>query len=679
VENSAIKLISIVPALVDTDGSEKISSVKISGLPKGSFLSDDQGHSATATDTGTVDVTGWHLTAVSLTPPAYYSTTNLALTITATSKENMLATGTADAEASTSQVINVTVHPGSYGAITGLAGTDTVVGGATNEIIVGDVGTVKYISGQSFNLAFILDSSTSMGSSATAAANQVLAVLKNLINTHATGTVNVLVVDFDTQVKKTVTINLDDSSAYKNLEDWAASVTSETGNNATGTNYEDAFKTAANFFTSSTATSNTGAINLTYFLTDGEPTFYQTTTGKNANPVVVDYQSNTAPDVTMDALLTANNYQLGQSLAVNIGGVARTIVDSNGQVHLFTQTGTTSYSDTILGMVRAQGDGTYEVSSLSGNGTLNSNNLTATAPDSKSAFAILSALSNVEAIGINSNVSNLNVYDSNGQALTNISADNLGAAIKNFSENIAAGNDNLVGNEGNDILFGDVFAYTSGGVTSEGYSALQAFVASKTNVSIATNVSAESVHQYIAGHSADFDVSRETDGRDTLLGGDGDDILFGQGGKDSLDGGAGNDLLYGGTGDDTLIGGQGNDTLIGGAGNDTFVWKAGDTGTDVIKDFTLPASAGSSTHDTIDLRDLLQGEKGSTIDSFLKIGTATDGSSQLLVSSTGSLNNTGSNADLTIKLEGVQFSSSTTINSLIAGGDPTIKIDNPTG
>nr|WP_307833093.1 type I secretion C-terminal target domain-containing protein [Pseudomonas sp. TH10] len=105
-------------------------------------------------------------------------------------------------------------------------------------------------------------------------------------------------------------------------------------------------------------------------------------------------------------------------------------------------------------------------------------------------------------------------------------------------------------------------------------------------------------------------------------------------------------------------------------GGDTFVWKAGDTGTDVIKDFK--ASEG----DRIDLRDLLQGETGSTIDNFLKI-TTVDGTSSLQVSSTGKFNSGDAAAatpDVTIKLEGNNWSSAN-IHNLIAGSDPTIKVD----
>ncbi|MNP86301.1 hypothetical protein D3C76_1864510 [compost metagenome] len=54
-----------------------------------------------------------------------------------------------------------------------------------------------------------------------------------------------------------------------------------------------------------------------------------------------------------------------------------------------------------------------------------------------------------------------------------------------------------------------------------------------------------------------------------------------------------------------------------------------------------------------------------------------DGSTTLQISSEGKLNTTGglANADVTIKLEGVNWSNDT-IKSLITGSDPLIRIDN---
>ncbi|WP_310193844.1 immunoglobulin-like domain-containing protein [Pseudomonas hunanensis] len=141
-------------------------------------------------------------------------------------------------------------------------------------------------------------------------------------------------------------------------------------------------------------------------------------------------------------------------------------------------------------------------------------------------------------------------------------------------------------------------------------------------------------------------------------------------GNDTLLGSAGNDIIFGGAGNDYLTGGKGNDTLTGGSGADTFIWKAGHTGNDVITDFK--ASEG----DRIDLSDLLQNEKGSTIDNYLKMITV-QGETVLQISSDGKLNvQDGANhVDTTITLQGNNWSSST-INSLISGADPLIKIDN---
>ncbi|MFZ3205754.1 MAG: Ig-like domain-containing protein, partial [Pseudomonas sp.] len=154
--------------------------------------------------------------------------------------------------------------------------------------------------------------------------------------------------------------------------------------------------------------------------------------------------------------------------------------------------------------------------------------------------------------------------------------------------------------------------------------------------------------------------------------------IIGGSASSTLTGGEGNDYIDGGAGNDILIGGEGDDILFGGAGADTFVWQAGDTGNDVIKDFNIGEG------DRIDLRDLLQGEEAENapdITQYLRVDTAT---STLQISTTGGLDATGSNADVTVKLENGgnpvninpgNLSQTDLISSLIAGSDPTIKID----
>ena len=327
--------------------------------------------------------------------------------------------------------------------------------------------------------------------------------------------------------------------------------------------------------------------------------------------------------------------------------------------------------------MHAQGDGTFEISSLDGTGKADNSNYADSANKSKASFLLLSGLSQVEAIGVNSAIKldDLKPYDSDGKPQTNIDPKNLADAILGHTEATLPGADTVNGGDGNDIIFGDLVSFS--GIAGEGYQAMQAFVAQQTGVDT-SKVTASNVHQFITEHYALFDVSGAKDGNDKLLGGDGNDIIFGQGGDDYIDGGKGNDILLGGTGNDTLLGGEGNDILIGGKGNDiltggsgadTFVWKSGDTGKDVITDFQ--ASEG----DRIDLRDLLQGETGSTIDKFLKV-TTVDHVSTLQISTEGKFTANGgtAGADVTIKLEGNDWSGKS-INSLIAGSDPMIKID----
>ncbi|MGB4072523.1 cadherin-like domain-containing protein, partial [Pseudomonas sp.] len=219
-----------------------------------------------------------------------------------------------------------------------------------------------------------------------------------------------------------------------------------------------------------------------------------------------------------------------------------------------------------------------------------------------------------------------------------------------------------------------------------------------------TLTSGSASNETLTGTSGN-DLIRGYNGNDTLNGGDGNDLIYGGAGNDTLNGGIGNDHLYGGVdndtlngdagndylngevgndilnggdGDDILRGGLGNDTLTSGAGRDQLVWQRGDVGNDVVRDFNL----SGSSRDTIDLHDLLRGENDGNILNYLRVDVAT---STLQISTTGGLNATGSNAEMTIKLENGSggnvninpdnLSQANLVNSLIAGADPMIKVD----
>ncbi|WP_415772562.1 retention module-containing protein [Pseudomonas sp. LB3P38] len=644
-EGTSVHLSAIKTALTDIDGSESLS-VKISGIPAGSVLTDGAGHTFTASATsGEANVTGWNLGSLTVTPPPYYNG-QFNLTVTSTSTESL------GGSAQSTATIPVTVYPAVYNAVTATAANDTITGTDGNDIMVADIGGLTVVPGTNYNIAFMVDSSGSMSASSINSAKDSLTSVFNTLKQSMggnSGTVNIFLVDFDTQVNKSVSVNLNDPNALTALKSVLDSMSS-----GGVTNYEDVFKTTANWFQSADAVANTGAKNLTYFITDGQPNYYQS--GEQTNPTLYG-------NVKLDDVVKTSNYKPGDTFSTTIDSTHKLTIDSDGNATLYTLNGSKSWKASDVGTVHAQGDGTYELS-------LTDSGSTQTIVDnSTSSFALLSNVSNVEAIGLNKGVTlaDLRPYDSDHTPQTNIDPSNLANSIIGHTEATMPGADTVNGGEGNDILFGDLVSFN--GVAGEGYQAMQAFVAQQTGVDV-SKVTTSNVHQFITEHYTAFDVSGAHDGNDSLLGGAGNDILFGQGGNDLLDAGKGNDILLGGSGNDSLMGGQGNDILIGGSGADTFAWKAGDTGNDVIKDFK--ASEG----DRIDLRDLLQGETGSTIDNFLKI-TTVDGVSSLQVSSAGKFNGADAAAaapDVTIKLEGNNWSSAS-INSLIAGSDPTIKID----
>lgn len=123
----------------------------------------------------------------------------------------------------------------------------------------------------------------------------------------------------------------------------------------------------------------------------------------------------------------------------------------------------------------------------------------------------------------------------------------------------------------------------------------------------------------ILSGGAGNDTLTGNDGDDRLFGGDGDDRLEGGDGNDILMGGAGNDTLIGGYGDDELFGGDGDDTILddfgssyveAGAGNDTIHvasgWVDGGDGDDtIIMDEFSPGDGiyGGAGNDVIAFKD----------------------------------------------------------------------------
>ncbi|WP_434497808.1 Ig-like domain-containing protein, partial [Pectobacterium aroidearum] len=624
--------LDVSAALTDRDGSETLSGITLTGIPKGTVLTDHINNVKY-----TVGDDGSYLIKNANNAQTLAGKITLEVPVDA-GKFNVVA------QATSTEIANHDTATGysaggveQYGMSVGTIGDDKMSGTHSHDVMVADVSGLQIIEGKNYNIAFMVDSSGSMSSTDIENTRTSLSnVFKSLIKSAGgvnSGTVNVFLADFDTQVGKTISVNLSDASALNKLTAVLNSMVggSEKGG---GTNYEDVFKTTANWFQSDVVKKNVGN-NLTYFITDGEPTFYQ----KNEADVVKVSDWNQTLNIDSFA------YKPGQSYSMDVRGAVREVIDSKGNVYQYAWSDNSNkVVGTVIGQVHAQGDGTYEISSLGGVGNNssywaqdyrgnwywvdNSGNRDVSNTNATQAFSLLKKQSTIEAIGIGADLNGdtLKRYDTDGVVQDHIDPANLNKAILGSSESIHAGNDQLNGGLGNDILFGDVVSFPN--IDGNGITALQNYIGKQLGMQTGVPT-AKDMHSYIATHSAEFDLSSAKDGNDTLNGGAGNDILFGQGGNDTLIGGEGNDLLYGGAGDDILIGGPGGDTLIGGAGADIFKWQAGDIGNDVIKDFN--AKEG----DRIDLSDLVgELEEGTDISRYIRI-TDNHGSPTIEVSTAG--------------------------------------------
>jgi Ca2+-binding RTX toxin-like protein len=218
-----------------------------------------------------------------------------------------------------------------------------------------------------------------------------------------------------------------------------------------------------------------------------------------------------------------------------------------------------------------------------------------------------------------------------GHTLTGTAGDDtLVAGIGNTELHGGAGNDLLYSGPGNDLLDGGV------GIDTASYA--------HATAGVTVNLG-ETGAQNTLGAGTDTLTAIEN-----LVGSNFNDSLTGDHNSNIITGGLGNDVLNGAGGDDFLIGGLGNNTLTGGAGADTFQWLNGNSGHDVITDFT-PGT------DKLDLSQLLQGENSSaaSLDDYLHFTVSGSGAS--LVTSIDVSAMAGAAPNQTIDLAGVNLAS----------------------
>ncbi len=196
----------------------------------------------------------------------------------------------------------------------------------------------------------------------------------------------------------------------------------------------------------------------------------------------------------------------------------------------------------------------------------------------------------IEAIGINVGETALDYLDQvegespgspGNHAADNVTtAEQLSAVIGELSGGSlipnAAGNDNISGGDGNDIIFGDAL-HTDQLADDEGLSTVDGSGWGVFNElengqgAVTPDWDRADTIDYIKEHQEELSAeSGREGGDDTIDGGAGNDTIYGQEGDDTIDGGSGDDTLDGGSGDDTLTGGSGADTFKVAEGDDTI-------------------------------------------------------------------------------------------------------------
>ncbi|EJB1796735.1 tandem-95 repeat protein [Vibrio parahaemolyticus] len=545
--------------LIDVDGSESFinDSVTLTGIPSGLTL-EVNGKTVTENSDGsyTVDLssepnqTSHQLSGTITVPTDYNGSLDFDVTATAGSVEvnNNTQMG--------SDTASVSVRD--YEFVSGTHGDNNIVGSDDNDVIVGDVQGLQIVEGQDYNIAFMLDTSASMGYDVGRAVTELKTVLNTLIESASgphSGKVNVLLTTFSTESKQVLELDLSSDNAKSQVESILDAIVKPGDGN---TNYEAGFQSALNWFENA----DSGVTNLSYFISDGRPNQATVNDANNINQmdsIVLGVENNKL--VTLADVLPAD-YKTGDVVIYD----NKTVIDSNSLVYslstgelLGKMTSNHSYYD-------------YETYVLH---------------QANNAYQALEELSEVRSIGLGHDLDedSLKHFDSDGVVRTNIDVNQLAEVILGKEVSLMQGKDEISSLDGNDIIFGDAIRFDING--EQGVSALQNYVASQLGKDVAL-VTKEEVHHYITENQAEFEQSRYYDQADTTYGGAGNDILFGQGGNDKLFGGADNDIL---------IGGLGSDILTGGDGEDIFKWIDVANERDTVTDF-------SSSEDSLDFSDL---------------------------------------------------------------------------
>ncbi|MDT8442744.1 MAG: VWA domain-containing protein, partial [Desulfuromonadales bacterium] len=414
-----------------------------------------------------------------------------------------------------------------------------IVGGASSDVLIGDLGGTTLVAGNTGNFVLVLDTSGSMSTDISFGNGTIsrlealqLATVNTLTKLANSGAENVRVhiVEFNTNADTIGstggTYNLIVNGVV-NTTALNAAISDVNGLNDGGyTNYEAGLQTAQEWIESSAPLQNADS-NKLLFISDGEPN--------------------------------------------------RALNNSGSVINVNTQ-------DAINQITGA--DGSNEVATIENAG------FTIEAIGINVNSTALNYLDQVEGSG--GDADNITT----AEQLSDLVSDLAGATTTEK----AVGADHLIGGDSDDIIFGDTpntDALNSDGPVygdagthdGAGYAVLADHFGSDQ---AALN------HLSDPDNAVQYNINGDMRGEGDLIeGGAGNDTIFGQGGDDTIYGGTGNDTIYAGTGNDTLYGDD-LGTLLDDGGDDVFVFSAlGGEGDNEILDFN-PDGDILRLHDVLD-------------------------------------------------------------------------------
>ncbi|MGL6620440.1 retention module-containing protein [Aeromonas veronii] len=298
--------------LKDIDGSERFTDLTITGLPTGAVV---QGGSLQADGSWKVPASMLDQDGkVSLQVELPVGSQNIKVTVVAGSQEYDM-----DDLPIAGQVKYTEADTGFMVKPSNPNGDNTVEGGRGDDVLLGDIGGIKTSvdPGKNYNIALIVDTSGSMkfgldgredppaGQDRMTLTINALKALANQLAGHD-GVVNVTLIGFSSSANSLLTLN---KLTQSNVQDLIKQISSLKADGAT--NYEDAFIKAAAWFNSQPGSGSGKTFeNLTYFLTDGNPTVYNGDTSGSGG---------TTNDIDMQKAIDAFANLSGQSEVKAIG------------------------------------------------------------------------------------------------------------------------------------------------------------------------------------------------------------------------------------------------------------------------------------------------------------------------------------------------------------------------